>query len=130
MRGRSLASASSERRLRRSIAVTIRPRRLSMPAISGGASGTRVSRSGTNTSCTREMGRPNNWPPTVAVTYSIVSADVFMGVLCRRQFRRALLERRDEALAIEFGDVIVQSGLAPALERIGREDRRQADDRH
>jgi hypothetical protein len=31
----------------------------------GWASGTRVSRSGMNTSCTREIGRPNNWPPMV-----------------------------------------------------------------
>ena len=32
--------------------------------------GTRVSRSGMNTSCTREIGRPNSWPPITAVTYS------------------------------------------------------------
>ena len=39
-------------------------------AISREASGTRVTRSGMNTSCTREIGRPNNWPPIMAVTYS------------------------------------------------------------
>ena len=61
-------------RRRMSIAVTMRPRRLSTPAISGGASGTRVSRSGMNTSCTREIGRPNNWPPIITVTYSMTFA--------------------------------------------------------
>ena len=35
------------------------------------ASGTRVIRSGMNTSCTREIGRPNSWPPIIAVTYSM-----------------------------------------------------------
>ena len=65
------SSAARPSRRRMSIAVTMRPRRLSSPAISGGASGTRVSRSGTNTSCTREIGRPNSWPPIVAVTYSM-----------------------------------------------------------
>ena len=53
-----------------STTVTMRPRRLSTPAISPDDSGTRVSRSGMNTSCTREIGRPNNWPPIIAVTYS------------------------------------------------------------
>ena len=38
--------------------------------ISPGDSGTRVSRSGMNTSCTREIGSPNSWPPIMAVTYS------------------------------------------------------------
>ena len=45
-----------------SIAVTMRPRRLSTPAISAAASGTRVMRAGLNTSCTRAIGRPNIWP--------------------------------------------------------------------
>ena len=53
-----------------STTVTMRPRRLSTPAISADDSGTRVSRSGMNTSCTREIGRPNNCPPITAVTYS------------------------------------------------------------
>ena len=53
-----------------STTVTMRPRRLSTPAISAEDKGTRVSRSGMNTSCTREIGRPNNWPPIMAVTYS------------------------------------------------------------
>jgi hypothetical protein len=53
-----------------STTVTIRPRRLSTPAISPGDNGTRVSRSGMKTSCTREIGSPNNWPPIIAVTYS------------------------------------------------------------
>ena len=53
-----------------STTVTMRPRRLSTPAISADDSGTRVRRSGMNTSCTREIGRPNNCPPITAVTYS------------------------------------------------------------
>ena len=53
-----------------STTVTMRPRRLSTPAISPEASGTRVSRSGMNTSWTREIGRPNSCPPITAVTYS------------------------------------------------------------
>ena len=53
-----------------STTVTMRPRRLSTPAISPDDSGTRVSRSGMNTSWTREIGRPNNCPPITAVTYS------------------------------------------------------------
>ncbi|MGY4552962.1 hypothetical protein ACVMDO_008391 [Bradyrhizobium sp. USDA 4513] len=56
-----------------STTVTIRPRRLSTPAISLEASGTRVSRSGMNTSCTREIGRPNSCPPITAVTYSAIA---------------------------------------------------------
>ena len=53
-----------------STTVTMRPRRLSTPAISADDSGTRVSRSGMNTSWTREIGRPNNCPP-------IIGGDVF-----------------------------------------------------
>ena len=53
-----------------STTVTMRPRRLSTPAISPDDSGTRVSRSGMNTSWTREIGKPNNCPPIMAVTYS------------------------------------------------------------
>ena len=48
----------------------MRPRKLITPAISLEASGTRVNRSGMNTSCTREIGRPNHGPPITAVTYS------------------------------------------------------------
>ena len=62
-----------------SMSVTMRPRRLSTPAISGGASGTRVTRSGLKTSCTRRIGRPKNWPSTTAVTYSFrFSMSLFM----------------------------------------------------
>src|ERR1700750_2944545 len=57
-------------RARMSTTVTMRPRRFSTPAISADDSGTRVSRSGMNTSCTLEIGRPNNCPPIIAVTYS------------------------------------------------------------
>ena len=69
-------------RRRMSIAVTMRPRRLSTPAISGGASGTRVSRSGMNTSCTREIGRPNSWPPIITVTYSVIVLGCVVVVRC------------------------------------------------
>ncbi len=55
-----------------SIAVTMRPRKFSTPAISGAASGTRVIRSGMNTSCTREIGKPNSCPPIITVTYSMM----------------------------------------------------------
>ena len=53
-----------------STTVTMRPRRFNTPAISRLDSGTRVTRSGMNTSWTREIGRPNSWPPITAVTYS------------------------------------------------------------
>src|SRR5450756_2518741 len=71
----------SPRRARMSITVTMRPRRLSTPAISPGDSGTRVSRSGMNTSCTREIGRPNNWPPIMAVTYSATAPSMLSVLL-------------------------------------------------
>jgi hypothetical protein len=54
----SRAPKPSRRRI--SMAVTMRPRRLSTPAISGPASGTRVMRDGLNTSCTHSIGRPNS----------------------------------------------------------------------
>ena len=63
-----------------STTVTMRPRRLSTPAISPGDSGTRVSRSGMNTSCTREIGSPNSWPPIIAVTYSDTAPSVGVGL--------------------------------------------------
>ena len=71
-----------------SIAVTMRPRRLSTPAISGGASGTRVSRSGTNTSCTREIGRPNSWSPIITVTYSMTCSLMVLSLLMIASSRR------------------------------------------
>jgi hypothetical protein len=49
---------------------------LSTPAISPDDSGTRVSRSGMNTSCTREIGSPNSWPPITAVTNSETAPSV------------------------------------------------------
>src|SRR5947209_5178266 len=109
-----------------SITVTMRPRRLSTPAISREDNGTRVSRSGMNTSCTREIGRPNSWPPIIAVTYSATDPStvsvllVMLSSLCRLPVhlgRGLFLERRDEARTIEFGNVIVEAGLAPALDR-------------
>jgi hypothetical protein len=56
-----------------STTVTMRPRRFRTPAISWLDSGTRVTRSGMNTSWTREIGRPNNCPPIIAVTYSTIA---------------------------------------------------------
>src|SRR4051794_14372110 len=101
-----------------STAVTIRPRRLSTPAISGSDNGTRVMRSGTNTSCTCEIGRPNSWPPIITVTYSIRLSAAMLSLLMispsRRldEFDRRFLQRRDQALAVELGNEIVEAGLA------------------
>src|SRR5450631_2242082 len=124
----------SPKRRRKSISVTMRPRRLSTPAISGGASGTRVSRSGMKTSCTRTIGNPNNWPPIMAVTYSVKfcwAFSVFMVCSSRRATDVGLfLERRDQPLPVEFGDIVVEADLAAALDRFGRYDRGQRDDRH
>src|ERR1044072_7773787 len=132
---------------------TMRPRRLSTPAISLDDSGTRVSRSGMNTSWTREIGRPNNCPPITAVTYSatvpsMVSVLVVIvllpyarlsslmpsGQACLRRCFPGLgglfLQRRDQAGTVELGDVIVEAGLPPALDRRRRYQRGQSDDRH
>src|SRR5581483_8084767 len=121
-----------------STTVTMRPRKLSTPAISREDSGTRVSRSGMNTSCTREIGRPNNCPPITAVTYSATAPSLLWVLLVIKNFslRRArhlgglLLERRDQAGTVELGDIVVEAGLAAALDRRRRHQRRQADDRH
>ncbi len=56
-----------------SMMVTMRPRRLSTPAISDPASGTRVTWAGLNTSCTRAIGSPNICPAMVKVTNSVKS---------------------------------------------------------
>ena len=90
-----------------------------MPATSGGASGTRVSRSGTNTSCTREIGRPNSCSPIVTVTYSVIFSRgavivVAMTALMPPADVGGLLpERRDQALAVELGDEIVEPTWRP-----------------
>src|ERR1700710_3336513 len=99
-----------------STTVTMRPRRLSTPAISAEDKGTRVSRSGMNTSWTREIGRPNSCPPIKAVTYSATVASMVSGlvvVMCL--LSRALgrvpdlgggglfLQRRDQAGTVELG---------------------------
>src|SRR5450759_5315311 len=133
MNGVPFSRWPSPKRRRRSISVTIRPRRLSTPAISGGASGTRVSRSGMKTSCTRTIGKPNNWPPIMAVTYSVAfswALSVFMVFSSRRATDVGrLLERRDQSMPVELGDIVVKSDLAAALDRFGRHDRGQRDDR-
>src|SRR5215475_4586687 len=130
MRGWPSSSGGRSRRRRMSIAVTMRPRRLSIPAISGAASGTRVSRSGTNTSCTREIGSPNSCPPMVAVMYSMTSSALIFSSCRAVEIGGLLFERRDQPLAIELGHVIVETDLAPALDRIRGDERRQADDRN
>src|ERR1044071_7446846 len=115
-----------------SIIVTMRPRRLSTPAISAPASGTRVSRSGMNTSCTREIGRPNSCPPIITVTYSVtrsslVSCAIVMSrrlVPCDGRF----LQRGDQARPVELGDEFLEAGLAAALDGRGRGDRGERDD--
>src|SRR5665647_736509 len=123
----------SPKRRRKSISVTMRPRRLSTPAISGGASGTRVSRSGMKTSCTRTIGSPNSWPPIMAVTYSVRfcwAFSVFMVCSSRRTTDVGLLlERRDQPLPVELGYIVVEADLAAALDRFGRYDLGQRDDR-
>src|ERR1041384_8126454 len=106
-----------------SVVVTMRPRRLSTPAISAGASGTRVRRSGMNTSCTREIGSPNNWPPMITVTYSISCSPVGLSLLMvpssgrLDEFNGGVLQSGDQALTVELGDEIVEAGLAAALDR-------------
>src|SRR4051794_35485371 len=127
-----------------STTVTMRPRRLSTPAISEEDSGTRVSRSGMNTSWTREIGSPNSCPPITAVTYSATvpsMVSVLVGIECvsyavRRtcSFRAPdlgglFLQRRDQAGTVELGDVIVEAGLPPALDCGRRHHRGQRDDR-
>src|SRR4051812_26360640 len=121
----------------------MRPRRLSTPAISAEDKGTRVSRSGMNTSCTREIGRPNSCPPIRAVTYSttvpsmvsllvVMFSSVSQACLCRALDLAGglFLQRRDQAGTVELGDVVVEPGLPPALDRRRRDHRRQRDDRH
>src|SRR5690242_20153549 len=106
-----------------SIRVTMRPRRFSTPAISTDDSGTRVSRSGMNTSCTREIGKPNSWPPITAVTYSVTAPSVVSILLLMARYswpfvsrgalvgigpgalRDLFLHCRDQTGPVELGDV-------------------------
>src|SRR5436305_15289990 len=124
----SLRGGKPSRR-RMSTAVTIRPRRLSTPAISGADSGTRVIRSGMKTSCTREIASPNSWPPIITVTYSTrFSAAMLSFVMLLTssrldEFDGRFLQRGDQALAIELGDEIVKARLTTALDRCRRGDR-------
>src|SRR5581483_256619 len=132
--GRSSLRAGKPRRQRMSIIVTMRPRKLRMPAISGPASGTGVSRLGIKTSCTRPIGKPNNCSPIIAVTYSVtplVPSRLASMLLCRLiDIFGLLLERSDQTLTVEFGDIIVKSDLAPALDRVRRDHRRKRNDRN
>src|SRR5262245_4521814 len=112
----------SPSRQRRSTAVTIRPRKLRMPAISGPDSGTRVSCWGMNTSCTRPIGRPNHWPSSMTVTYSVTlsvpvgSSPVMASSRCLDPLLARLLQGRDQALPIELGHEIVEAGAPTALD--------------
>src|SRR5690349_5921761 len=124
-------------RRRMSIAVTMRPRRLRTPAISGADSGTRVTRSGMKTSCTREIGRPNSCPPIMTVTYSVtwsptawLSLFMFVSSSCLGIIGGRFLQRRDQPLTVELGDEVVEAGLAAALDRRWRSHRGERDDRH
>ena len=117
--------ASSRRRM--SIAVTMRPRKFNTPAISAPASGTRVIRDGLNTSCTREIGKPNICPATVKVTNSVKSVSSCIDVSPPARSRRLMqvfslfLDRRDQPGPIELGDKIVEADSASALDRVGRD---------
>src|SRR5207244_6769410 len=98
----------------------------------GPASGTMVVRCGTNTSCTRAIGRPKNWSPIVAVTYSTTdSLAAFMDTLSRRasEIGGLLLQSGDQSLLIELGYVVIKPHAPAALDRLRRNQRRQADDR-
>src|SRR5262245_19036553 len=126
------APSSSPSRRRISTRVTMRPRRLSTPAISAGASGTFVRRSGAKTSCTRRIGRPNSWPPISAVTYSCAVWLVFSLMArssCGATEVGLFLECRDQSLPIELGDEIMEAHAPAAIDRFGRHHRRQRDDR-
>src|SRR4051812_10309143 len=135
MDGRPSVRGPMPSRRRMSIVVTMRPRRLSTPAISGGASGTRVRRSGMNTSCTREICRPKSWPPIITVTYSIRCSRAALSLLMsfsRRldEFDGGFLQCRNQSLPVELGDEVVEAGLAAALDRCGRGQGGERDDRH
>src|SRR5262245_8584194 len=113
--------------------VTMRPRMLMSPATSASANGTGVIPSAMKTSCTRDIGSPKSCPPIVAVTYiTVLSGLSFIVVCSRRTFEggRLLLDRRDQSLPIEFGDVIVETDLPAARDSLRRHHGRQADDRN
>src|SRR5579872_1915556 len=112
-----------------STTVTMRPRRFNTPEISREDRGTRVSRSGMNTSWTREIGKPKSWPPIIAVTYSATfsrllrtswgasGVDVLAVMLASwvisgrlAQFGGLFLQRRDQAGTVELGDIVVEAG--------------------
>src|SRR5215211_1602904 len=141
MGGPASARGGNPNRRRISTAVTMRPRRLSTPAISGADKGTRVSRSGMNTSWTREIGRPKSCSPITTVTYSMtllvtcslkVSLIMAMSAPLRRliPLDGRIFECSNQALAIELGDEIVEACLPSALDGGRRGDGRQRDDRN
>ena len=118
-------------RHRISIKVTMRPRRLSTPAISAGANGTRVNRSGARHPARARMGNPNELP-------SDQGGDVFAEVLSAASFMVSsrcpadvglFFERRNQSLPVEFGDIVVKSDAASAIYGLGRYDGRKGDDR-
>src|SRR5258708_31272120 len=120
-----------------STTVTMRPRRFKTPAISLEDTGTRVRRSGMNTSWTREIGRPNNCPPITAVTYSATVPStvsvllVMLSSSCRPvEFGGLFLQRRDQAGTVEFRNIVMEAGELAALDRRRRHQRGQRNDRH
>ena len=72
----------------------MRPRRLSTPAISGGASGTRVSRSGMNTSCTRDDRQAEQ---LAADHRGDVFGQILLGVFCAHGLLVTPRDRRRSA---------------------------------
>src|SRR5215831_1524496 len=49
---------------------------------------------------------------------------------CLIPFERRVLERGDQALAVELGDVVVEAGLPPPFDGGGRGEGGQRDDRY
>src|SRR5690349_7344729 len=109
----------------------MRPRRFRTPAISAGANGTIVRRSGTKTSCTRRIGSPNNCPPIEAVTYSLrewSAVSLMAHPLCRPIDVGLLFKRSDQALPVELGDIVVEANATASFNGLGGDHRRQGDD--
>jgi len=83
-----------------------------------------------------EIGKPNNCPPIIAVTYSATAPSVKSVLLltlyssrCPVEFGGLFLQRRDQAGTVELGDVIVEAGEPAALDRGRRYHRGQGDNR-
>src|SRR5258707_3536662 len=108
----------------------MRPRRLSTPAISEPASGTRVILANRKTSCIRSIGRPNMWQPAVKVTYSARLSVSFIMSRCPIDLGTLLLDRGDQSGAVELGDEIVEANGTAALDGLVGNHGGESDDRH